>query len=421
MVMASANLGALDRLVPHTLLSLDRFARIVSYSPILFHQVVIMHNELQRDSSCSDPVLQYTWQYRAGGRPGRTEIAQAISQAEDLIYRQLKFPIAPDYFTDEIDFIGVNGRYGIGFGYDRAAIRTNNRWLIELGAPKYTPVTTAQIAWIDGDGDSYPGVGVIDLVDIAEDVKEDELHAFYPDVGPDKNWEIRPITVKIDRTTGAAQIAFARHLCVLPELQERLDATGVDGMDDTNFIDAVTVYRLTTDRSQIGHVEYMCGGCGLCTACTSQSVNICGGILDPRNGLVALQPAMWDETNAAYVPARCVWVTPPARVILNYRAGFTNKRIIPGEVTPRYTELERATAYLALSLLDRDWLTCEQIRNLQAHWRFDLAKSESSPAQSSSFRLDPYILRCPLGTTRAAIYAWRVLQPLMVGEAVLSL
>jgi len=83
-------------------------------------------------------------------------------------------------------------------------------------------------------------------------------------------------------------------------------------------------------------------------------------------------------------------------------------------------ELERAVAFLALSYLDREWLTCEQIRNLQAHWRLDLAAQTSNASMSSSFRVDPDLLMCPFGTTRAALYAWRVIQPLRVGEAVLN-
>jgi hypothetical protein len=148
-------------------------------------------------------------------------------------------------------------------------------------------------------------------------------------------------------------------------------------------------------------------------------------IRNPRNGIVYIQPATWQDDvymgmGGQWIADSCLWISSPARIKLNYRAGFRDARVARSMVDMA-PELERAVAFLALSYLDRDWLTCEQIRNLQAHWRFDMAKTESTAAQSSSFAMDDYLLRCPFGTTRAALYAWRVIQPLMIGEAVLNI
>lgn len=406
----------LDRVNPETFLSLDRFAHIVSYSPILFHQVIIMHNDLQRDSSCSDPVLEYTWQPRGGGRPGRTEIAQAIQQAEDMIYRVLKTTVLPRWFEDEVDVFNTSG-----LSYGRIGLRTNNFRLIEFGTPVSAYVTTSPIVWTDGDGDEYKERGTITFTAPPGFTRDNisELRVYHPGSGGEATWEIRPIRVEYDGLTGLVDIHFGRHLCVLSTLRERLDAEGVDGMSDANFLTDLDVYRVYNNPNFSGEVIWPCGGCGVCTACTTQSSSVCASIIDPKNGLVHIQPATWGDDG--WVPATCAWVGRPARVKLRYRAGYTYDRFYLRRMTDMAPELERAVAFLALSLLDRDWLVCEQIRNLQAHWRFDMAKRESTAAQSTSFLMDNMLLRSPLGTSRAAIYAWRVLQPLLIGEAVLNI
>jgi hypothetical protein len=413
------SLGALDRMRPNTLLPLERFARVVSYSPILFNQVIIMHNELQRDSSCSDPVLEYTWQYRGGGRPGRQEFANAIQQAEDMIYRAVKFSAAPRWFTDEIDVTGIK-RFGPGGGF---GIRTNNFHLIEPGMERLDFLAAAPLTYTDEDGDEYKDTAHVASFTTTI-TNANEIAVFMPGYGTDPAYEIRPVRVALG-LDGLCEIVFPRHLAVRPELQERLDAAGIDGMADENFLIEVNIYRRYSDPMLAVDLEWACGRCGDCTVCQTTTATGCMLIQNPRNGLAYIQPARWQSDDyftggGQWIPDSCLWATPPVRIRLNYRAGFRDTRVARPMVDMA-PELERAVAFLALSYLDRDWLTCEQIRNLQAHWRFDMAKTESSPAQSSSFRLDNFLLRCPFGTTRAALYAWRVIQPLMVGEAVLNI
>lgn len=413
------SLGALDRMRPTTLLSIERFARNVSYSPILMNQVVIMHNELQRDSSCSDPVLEYTWQYRSGGRPGRQEFANAIQQAEDMIYRAVKFSVAPRWFTDEVDVTGLQ-RVGTYNGY---GIRTNNFHLIEPGVERLDFLVSAPLTYTDEDGDEYPETARVGSFTTTV-VDPNEIALFMPGYGSDPAYEIRPLRVTLG-FDGACEIMFPRHLAVRPELQERLDAAGIDGMAPTNFLSEVSVYRRYSDPSGAIELEWACGRCGDCSVCQTSTATGCMLIRNPKNGLAHIQPATWQEDDyytggGQWISDNCLWITPPVRIKLHYRAGYRDHRVARPMVDMA-PELERAVTFLALSYLDRDWLTCEQIRNLQAHWRFDIAKSESSPAQSSSFRIDNLLLRCPFGTTRAALYAWRVIQPLMVGEAVLNI
>jgi len=384
-----------------------------------------MYNELQRDVSCSDPVLQYTWQARGGGRPGREEIAQAIQQAEDIIYRALNFSPSPRWFVDEVD-VNTAHRWGYWPG-GTFGLRTNNFHVIEPGVERYAFLESAQVTFEDADGDGYKETAIISISSLGTGVIDaNEISAFPPGYGPDPALEIRPIRVDFDAPNDKINITVARHLLARWDLQERLDAQGIDGMKDTNFYPELDIYRHYSDVSQAAEIIWPCGGCNACSACATQTTTGCFWVTDPRNGLIKLGPARWVEDSyfvglgeGAWQTTGCLWVQTPARVKLHYRAGFVDNRL-KRPLVEMAPELERAVSFLALSYLDRDWLTCEQIRNLQAHWRFDLAKSESTPSQSSNFRLDPDLLKCPFGTTRAALYAWRVIQPLMVGQAVLN-
>lgn len=406
---------AYSREVSRTLLSIDRFARIINYSPMLMHGVYVVQDELQPDSSCSDPVLMYTWQPRGGGRPGRAEIIQAIAQAEDSIYRALRFSPAARYFEDDVIITGRPTYPGRARGL---GLRASNYHFIEPGVEAYAFLDNPPIMWTDADGDGYSEQGSVQ-VSVPTGTTVDDICAFFPGMGTDYAWEIRPLRVTIDGNIDMATIVFSRHLCVLPDLQERLNAAGVDGIPDANFISEMNVYRRYSDPTQAAVLSWNCGGCGVCSSCTYTTQSACLSILDQRNSLLLVQPATWDADALTWNTDWPCWIDFPIRARLNYRAGFRDRKL-PRPLAEMAPELERAVTYLALSYLDRDWLTCEQVRNLQAHWRFDLAKTESTSAQSSSFKLDNMLLRSPFGTTRAAIYAWRVIQPLMVGEAVLN-
>lgn len=395
-----------------TLLPLDRFTEIVSYSPMLFNQVYMP--DIQPDSSCSDPVLQYTWQPRSGGRPGREEIAQAIQQAEQMLESVLKFSPAPRWYVDDsvIPASLHSSRYPYSMGF-----RANAFHIIQGGVEAWSVIAAgASVAYGDVDGDGYDELATVTVSTTATD--PNEIAVYYPGQDHDPAWEIRPVKVSIDTDLDTATITFKRHQAVLPDLLERLDASGVLGTNDANFLTTVDVYRHYNDPSQMGIVEWSPGICDA-TGCQVSAQTGCLTVQDSRNGLLSLHAAAWDADEASWVHACPTWWRTPTRVRLWYRAGLRDLRKTR-YMHDMHTELERAITFLALSYMDREWLTCEQIRNLQAHWRTDLAVRVSTQAQSTSYNVSRQLLDNPLGTTRAAVYAWRVVQHLLVGEAVLS-
>lgn len=408
----SVVIATLQRTLPRTLLPLDRFARIVGYSPMLFHQVYIP--DLQPDSSCSDPVLQYTWQPRGGGEPGRDEIANAIAQAEELIAAAMGCPPVPTWVVDD-NLAPPRLSPGVYHSWWSLRTVTNKKHFVHAGREAWSLIQNeAQVAYTDQDGDGYDELATVTVTTTVTD--PNEIVVFYPETNHDPVWEIRPIKVLI--SGGQASITFSRHLAVVPERLEELDAQGVNGVDDNNFLGLVDVWRRYNDPSQMAIVEWHPPICSDDLGQVSAQTGVVQAV-DHRNGLLNIHAADWDADEEAWKHVCPTWWRHPDRIRLWYRAGIrdlTQARPMH-EMSP---DLERAISYLALTLMDRLWTVCEPLRNVQEHWRADLAHRSSSPSGSSSFQVSRQVLDNPFGTTRAAQYAWRVVRQHTVGQAVLA-
>lgn len=294
-------------------------------------------------------------------------------------------------------------------------VRASNNYVIEGGVEAWSAISLGQaVTYSDADGDGYDEKATVTVATTVTDVNE--ISVYYPGESHDPAWEIRPIKVSI--SGGNATITFERQQAVMPDLLERLDANAVDGLVDANFLTTVDVYRHYSDPSQMAIVEWTPGICND-DACIVETDTGCFSQVNERNGIVNVHAATWDADGYTWQHNCCGWWRQPTRVRLWYRAGYRDNRR-PRPMHDMAPELERAITYLALSLMDRAWEACEQIRNMQAHWREDMARRQSSPGSSSSFQLSPRLLDNPFGTTRAAIYAWRVVQPLIVGEALVG-
>lgn len=404
-----------DRELPGTLLSLERFARIINYSPMLMHQVYV--TELQDASSCSDPILQYSWQPRGGGQPGRAEITHAIKQAEDAIEREAHFSVRPRWHVDDVTFTSsVPSRVGTWGASYRLGVKAPSGYVIQGGREAWSLVeSNSPITYNDRDGDGYKEYATVVVNTTVTDANELEL--YYPSTVHGPGWEIRPLTVVL--SGGIATINFSRHLAVRQELLERLDAQGVDGAVDSNFLSAVDVWRHYNDPSQMGIAEWEPSGCEVGASGDITDVAAQAGYITPvdaRNGLLHMHAGTWDVATAAWQRACPSWWEQPLRVRLWYRAGYRDARL-PRPMQEMASNLERAVSYLALAYMDREWATCEQLRNVMQTWRADMAKAE---AGGDRYQLSARHLENPFGTTRAAMYAWEVVKRLQVGEAVLS-
>lgn len=413
-----------------TILPLDTFFKTLSFSPILGNQVSLPA-DMQQTSACAIAILQYTWSSRNGGSPGREEMAEAIAQAEGLIMQHAGFAPAPTWFKNERVLLpnespGTKGAFGGlrggsiwsigaragGPAPNRAVLK--NKYVIQGGIEAWSLIeASAPVTYTDVNSDGWKEKASVTVNTTITDVNQ--IAVYYPGMSHDPAWEIRPIQVSI--SGGVATITFNREQAVLPDLLTRLDAEAVAGEDDANFLTTVDVYRHYNDPSQMGRVEWENGQWCDATACRVDYQNGCLSVIDGPSGVVSIHGGTYDAATEEWTHAWPAWWGRPDRFVAWYRAGYENSNLAR-PMCDMDPEMARAISLLALSLMDRQWENCEQLHNLQTHWRTDLAIRESSPATSISFNLSRQLLENPFGTTRAAVYAWRVVQRLIVGEAV---
>lgn len=393
-----------------TLLALDDFARYIGLNPVHFNQVALDLDGVT--IGCDNVLLQYSWQQ--ADKTGREELAQAIADAEKLIQDQLGYPLAPTWIADER--VNFYPKLGL-FNYGRAdAVKTAYGYVITGGAEAWTPVALgAAVVYTDSDGDGYAETATVSVPTTVLDTEEITLR--YP--GLPEEWEIRPIQAAI--AGGTVTITFRREQAVRSELLEAYDVRGVDGKNDSSFLSTVDVYRHWNDPSKQVNFVWEAGACS-CGDVTDNNISCgyhlgtgCMLVRDSRLGLIATGYGTWDATNMNYTyeyPSDCRGAD---RMRLWYKAGYPSVRGAMASIWGR------AVSYLALSMLDRPLCGCAAIKSLSDYWATDLAESRGSPTGSSSYQLGGRtsgILFNPMGTTRAAIYAWKLVYLNRIGEGV---
>ena len=97
-----------------------------------------------------------------------------------------------------------------------------------------------------------------------------------------------------------------------------------------------------------------------------------------------------------------------------YRAGYQDKRrAYP--LIQMDAEFERAISYYALTLLRREVCSCSNVENMMNHWTTDMAVRTPGGA---TYNVGHDLLDYPMGTTRAAIHAWRLINRRLIARAV---
>lgn len=408
-----------------TLLPLDVFAKIMGIHPLHFNGVFVQ--DLANVTTCGQPLMQYGWQ--SANAVSRDDIAQAIADAEDRIAQYTHFKLAPTWEIDErhewprgvmpIAWRG-SGPWPVGIGRG-PAIKTDWGHLVAGGIEGRTPLGLGTpLVYADTDSDGYFETAVTSVATTITDINE--IAAYYPGEGADPAWEIRPIHVSI--AGGVATLQMRREQLVNPGILEGFGGRATDGSDDTMFLTNVDVYRVFHDPQQ--QVQMLWegpnqGGCGCaqstCQTCFLSAQFGCTLVRSYRTGLITASPANWNSTTQGYEGATLSMGGAPDRVRLWYRAGYrdqTQKRPIH-DMKPQWA---RAVAYMATALLARPLCACQNVTAQVEHWMDDLAKSESDQSTSQNYRLDTRVLANPFGTTRGALYAWRMFQRESIGEAV---
>ena len=410
----SAAASSFRRTLPRTLLTLDRWAQIIGLDPRHFRQIT---TSVKPATTCSKVWKQYSWQ--EADQVGRYDVADAIQQAERTIAQYLGYKLLPTWEVDERQHTPKPGnaellRYGAtgprGFPL---AVLANWGHFVEGGVQAKVIEPNGSgvgITYSDRDGDGYFETATVTINTTITD--EEEIAVFYPNEGGADEWEIRPLR-EVAISGGVATITLWRHQLVDPDLIEALDPQAVNGATNASFLTTVDVYRRYNNPSgQLTLIwdpnNFFCNACGTATTCCP----VCGqttqeGCLMPKDYLASLlmyRAATYEDgewSTAAFACNR-----NPDQLLLSYRAGLEDKT----RDWPKLqmdSQWEKAVAYYALALLDRPVCDCAPMKGLSAYWREDL--SRQSP-QGGAFQLGDNVLNNPLGTNRAAIHVWNMIQ-----------
>lgn len=390
----------------YTLIPLDRVAAIWGIDPLHFNSVVSERRPERHD--CDDLWFQYDWQ--DAGRVSRESLAMELRTAEDLVFKNLGYFLLPKWVEKEEHVIEppyaverVNP-YGLNSRLRAKSIRANWGFVLEGGVRTASAIELdAPVNYSDLDGDGYKETATVTVSTSV--TNEWEIRVYFPGMGADDTWEIRPISVDLNTTTQTATITFRRELCVDPELWEKVPAPYdtalvVDGDDDTNFTSTVDVYRVYNDpSSQVTFISEPSNT----TNPTEESGFI--HVRDSRNGILAYYRADWDAATNQYVFSTFQNGIEPQKLVVNYLAG----RLDWSQPSP-YRQMspiwERLIAYYTLSLLRREPMGCDNFKAIYDLQTEDLAKA----SREGSFAIMPEDLRNPLGTSRAAISLWKLIQ-----------
>lgn len=127
----------------------------------------------------------------------------------------------------------------------------------------------------------------------------------------------------------------------------------------------------------------------------------------PKNyeaGYLMYRPATYAD--GEWTSADLVCARNPDQLLMYYRAGLQDmSRDRP--IVQMDPQWERAVAFYALALLDRDICDCAPIKGVADKWREDLARQT---AAGSNFQISDSVLNNPLGTSRGAQFAWNMIK-----------
>jgi len=387
----------------YTWLPLDRFFKIMGANP--FHSNGI-YTELQPvRSGCDDFWLQYDWQ--DSQHVSREDLAEAIKDAEQQISNYVGYNLLPDWEIDERQDTERPGdptlfSSGISIRGQRKTIRTDKYHVISGGQRTKTAIEAgAAIVRSDDDGDGYAETCTVVSATSVTDVNE--IRLYYPSENAADKWEIRPLE-SVSISGGNVTITFKIWQIPLPELLERLDATSINGDVAANFITTADVYRVWNNPAvQVQFMwepfPYCSCDTGTCASCQHGTQYGCLLARDYRLGRFAYAPATYSD--GAFTETYFSECRDPDQMRLWYQSGYQDKsRERPWQQLDPFWE--KAIAYFAVSLLDREICECEPLIVFWQKWQRDLSQVDARSYTKSFRDLDN-----PFGSWQGAIYAWR--------------
>lgn len=249
-----------------TLLSIDRYAKIMGINPVFFNQgaqINLATGVTLFPHGAGSPNVEVTWQqdsWDIRNNVSREELAAEISRAEFEVGKFLGYNIAPTW--TEAELIDLPNHYNPVMGkaiYDvrgkRSGVRLSKSKFIAGGRRAVDFVDNACVQYIDLDGDGWAETARIVVNTGALDFNKHEYKIYLAGNGGAEIYEIRPAKRKWVNGSVLA-MEFDAWLFINPELKHKLvdndtNSISIDISNTDNLVSNIDVYREYNDSSQV--------------------------------------------------------------------------------------------------------------------------------------------------------------------------
>lgn len=415
-----------------TLLSLDRYAKIMGINPMHFAGATADHFFPLRNS-CTDIWLQHSWQF--ADTVSREDLAHEIAIAEVDLARELGWWPAPVWIAQEVHQFPRHYRrdtyrnYGRDVRDQRVGIKTEYAKVSAGGRQAATALDLrVPVVYTDNDADGFAETATVVATTTFTDCFE--VHAFFQGTNGADVWEIRPPrSIVYDPAAGTMTLEFWSWQMIDPAVQEFLPTSNtLDGMQaidlrgleqtppvTTNLVGAVDVYRIwnnTTDPSCLliwepelrGSIigSLSCSTVAECEACGLTVQDGCIHVRDALRGIVVPTPATYNGETDRWDQVCFAENRDPDFVKIWYYCGDFDNRYLSGHsFDPLSDRWAKAIAQLATARLERPLCSCGNLTALTTKWQQDAAVTADGLNVSMSD------LENPFGTRYGEILAWR--------------
>lgn len=405
-----------------TLLSLDRYAKVMGLNPAHFNQGAAATIFPVKSNRCVDIIPQYGWQYSE--HTSREDIGEAIAVAESDIAQTLGYYPAPKYIAQEAHMFPRHHRpdlwrtSGKNVRGAQLSVTTNFAKVISMGQRNAdTLVGTATVGGLATLTYDYAALtATIVLPSALTDTCE--LKLFTAGHSGAQEWEVRPFTSIVADGVNVTIVLPSWQL-IKPTLWEAYPTTSdfgaIDITDNDNHEQSVELYRIYTDTTVASSTFYWepapnvnaltcgCGGAS-CVACSLTTQDGCLHLRDPELGIVVPTPATYDSDEEAWEGACYSVCRDPDQVKLYYHAGAYSQRYLSGRFCdPLSDAWARAIAQLATARLERPFCQCGSVTPAVIRAQKDMAMTGGPESFSVPFNL----LDNPFGTRWGEVQAWR--------------
>lgn len=405
-----------------TLLSLDRYARILGLNPIHFNGAMGDVVWPLVGGSCRDVWPQHPWQ--SIDIISREELGRQLHLSEISVMRALGYSAAPTWIAAEEH--NYPKHYNRGwepmYSYPRN-LTTKYRHVIAGGRRAADLIAaTVSVVYSDSDGDGFFETATVTVPGVTTtDAREIRLFTTGKLGRPE--WEIRPLR-SAALVGGVFTAVFDSWLAINPTLWEfHPQSSELDPINITttaNYVTTVDAYRVYNSTVEapmnfyngIGFYCYECSNVG-CEACSQTG---CLLVENGEFGRVIASPAAYEDD--VWVTSVCRSTVDARTVKLWYYSGYRSQDYLSGlSDDPLDDLLAEAIAMLTTARLSKPVCSCSNVRLMADDLRRDFAFSTKD-----SFNLiwrNGVVQTNPFGTKAGEVRAWKIVNEL-IGDAVIG-